>query len=77
MYIYIYIYIANLISIYSQYIQLLYNCLPIYFLTISRILDHIISVLTSINNTNHIFIKLISDYYKNMNLYILMLKSLL
>ena len=30
-------------------------------------------VLTNIDNKNHIFIKIISNYYKNINLYILML----
>ena len=35
------------------------------------------SILTNIDNKNHIFIKIISDYYKNMNLYKLMLISLL
>ena len=33
------------------------------------------SVLTNIDNKNHIFIKIISDYYKNINLYILVLIS--
>ena len=28
------------------------------------------SVLTNIDNKNHIFIKIISDYYININLYI-------
>ena len=33
------------------------------------------SILTNIDNKNHIFIQIISDYYKNMNLYILVLLS--
>ena len=33
-------------------------------------MDHIMSVLTNIDNKNHIFIKIISDYYININLYI-------
>ena len=33
-------------------------------------MDHIMSVLTNIENKNHIFIKIIYDYYINMNLYI-------
>ena len=33
--------------------------------------------LTNIDNRYHIFIQIISDHYKNMNLYILVLLSLL
>ena len=70
-YIYIYIYIyskpnSGIFSIYYFTLQLLIIC----FLNISSILDHIMSVLTNIDNKNHIFIKIISDYYININLYI-------
>ena len=40
-------------------------------------MDYIMSVLTNKDNKNHKFIKIISNYYKNMNLYKLVLLSLL
>ena len=67
-YIYIYIYSkpnSGIFSIYYFTLQLLIIC----FLIISSIMDHM-SVLTNIDNKNHIFIKIISDYYININVYI-------
>ena len=59
--VYIYIYIkpnSGIFSIYYFTLQFLIIC----FLNISSILDHIMFVLTNIDNKNHIFIKIISDY---------------
>ena len=48
----------DIFLIYSITLQLFI----IYFLNISRILDHIMAVLMNIDNKYHIFTKIISDY---------------